>query len=89
MARFQDSNVVFFWDEIIEECSKLKKVDAAIKGLEEISRKLFELGCPQYLLDKMEAMLEDWKKLYWHGNLNKVNFDEILVKLKGIKEQNK
>ena len=86
-TEFNDFNST--WDEILDEFEKLNKIGTAIQELGEIVEELSKMGCPQQLSNKMSSMIENWKKLYWFGNLANVNFDEILVKLKKIKENNK
>jgi len=72
-------------DAIKDECDKLEKISTAVKELDKILAKIKTLNCPQEILDKIEQMLNDWRELYWYKNLDSISFDEILKKIKKIR----
>jgi hypothetical protein len=73
--------------EIIDEFNKLEKISGAIFGLDDIIKKITPLGYSQQKLNNLGNMLEDWKKTYWYGSLDAVNWNELCIKVKDIQKQ--
>jgi hypothetical protein len=80
-----DRSLKVILEDILDEFCKLNKVTGAIKGLGDIQLELVSLGCPHNIIQNVEAMIDDWKKIYWYGSLDSINWDETLKKISTIK----